>query len=101
MGDLKRRLAKKKMKAEAKAERKNIKSKGKNIDAKNKGYDSQKDKNKSTAENIKVSRTRQVKKGPKTVSTSVSTRGGDKTTINKSKTSVSNTFSGADSSSTE
>ena len=45
-GDLKKRLAKRKARTEAKVERKNIKSAGKNQDAKNKGYDSQADKNK-------------------------------------------------------
>ena len=76
MPDLKKRLAKKKLKAQAKAERKNIKSKGKNTDAKNKGYGSQADKNRQNVDGIaKVRRSKKVK-GPKAVST---------TLINKTK----------------
>ena len=101
-GDLKKRLAKRKMRTEAKVERKNIKSKGKNQDAQNKGYDSQADKNKknlTAAERrliIRKNGTRKERKGPKNVSTSTSTstsnREGDKNrttvTVNKNKTTI-------------
>ena len=101
-GDLKKRLAKRKMRTEAKVERKNIKSAGKNQDAKNKGYDSQADKNKTNltaAERmliIKKNKTRKERKGPNRVSTSTSTstsnREGDKNrttvTVNKNKTTI-------------
>ena len=95
-GDLKKRLAKRKMRTEAKVERKNIKSAGKNQDAKNKGYASKAHKNAQTAADISTSRTRTVKKGPKNLSTSTSTstsnREGDKNrttvTVNKNKTTI-------------
>ena len=96
-GDLKKRLAKRKMRTEAKVERKNIKSAGKNQDAKNKGYSSKAHKNAQTAEDIRTSRTRTVNKGPKNVSTSTSTsnREGDKNrttvTVNKNKTTIKKT----------
>lgn len=97
MPDLERRLNKKKIKTVAKVERKNIKSAGKNTDATNKGYDSQKDKNASTAKNVSTARTRTVNKGPKTVSTSTSTREGDRNTTikNKSTSTSSGAISGS------
>ena len=101
-GDLKKRLAKRKMRTEAKVERKNIKSAGKNQDAKNKGYDSQADKNKknlTAAERrliIRKNKKKKERKGPNRVSTSTSTstsnREGDKNrttvTVNKNKTTI-------------
>jgi hypothetical protein len=97
MPDLEKRLNKKKIKTVAKVERKNIKSAGKNTDATNKGYDSQKDKNASTAKNVSTARTRTVNKGPKTVSTSTSTREGDRNTTikNKSTSTSSGAISGS------
>ena len=100
-GDLKTRLAKRKMRTEAKAERKNIKSAGKNKDAKNKGYKSQADKNRmnvNAAVKIRKSRVTKERKGPKNVSTSTSTstsnRGGDRNkktvTVNKNKSVTKN-----------
>tara|TARA_R110000824_G_C15022196_1_gene658518 strand:+ start:382 stop:810 length:429 start_codon:yes stop_codon:yes gene_type:complete len=101
-GDLKKRLAKRKARTEAKVERKNIKSAGKNQDAKNKGYDSQADKNKknlTAAERrliIRKNKKKKERKGPNRVSTSTSTstsnREGDKNrttvTVNKNKTTI-------------